>query len=151
MALALEYEGESKPLDKQKVLHILLRQAAAMAAAIGAVATVFYAFRLPPYSRIFMCSYIGGLFFLTVGYRMIARSSLGVSSERVAAARRTVIAGRPEGIELFLSLAEQNRNVFKTNIAGCLVTVRPPGSHLLNVPVLGELSTLGDLLIHQPI
>src|SRR6266852_3247891 len=29
MALALEYEGESKPLDKQKVLHILLRQAAA--------------------------------------------------------------------------------------------------------------------------
>lgn len=149
MALALEYEGESQPLDKQKVLPILLRQAAAMAAAVGAVTTVFYAFHLPPYSRIFMCSYIGGLFILTVGFRLIARSSMEVNSERAAAARRTVIAGRPEGIELFLSLTEQNPKVFKTNIAGCLVTGPPPSS--LKVPVLGELSRLGDLLIHEPI
>lgn len=151
MALALEYGDDSKAIETQKPGRILLRQAAAMAFSMGAVATVFYTLRVPPYSRLFLCSYIGWLFAFTVGYRLFARACLGSSGDKRESQRRTIIAGRPEGIEQFLVLAEKSGKFTKSGIAGCLLTAAREVPHSMSVPVLGEVFNLGDLLIHDPI
>lgn len=151
MSLALEYGSDSKPVESQKISRILLRQAVAIGFSLGAVATAFYALKLPPYSRLFVCSYVGCLFVLTVSYRLMVRARLSISGTQRNLLRRTVIAGRPAAIERFLALTERNSKLSVCTIAGCLVTRMPEDPSLVSVPVLGEISSLADRLIQDPI
>jgi exopolysaccharide biosynthesis polyprenyl glycosylphosphotransferase len=150
-ALVLEYGDDSQPLQNRDIRQIVGRQALSMAAAMSAVAIVFYTLRVPPYSRLFVCSYVGWLFALTVGYRLLARARLGASGSRDAAQRRTVIAGRPKAIEQFLSLAQRSNKFSDTAVVGCLFTTAGEEAGPLPVPVLGDITGLADLLIHEPI
>src|SRR5262249_4456609 len=142
---------DSEPLQKRTVRHIVARQALSTIAAMSAVAIVFYALRVPPYSRLFVCSYLGWLFALTVGYRLLASARLAASHSRAAAQRRTVVAGRPKAIEQFLSRAQKSQKFSEAAVAGCLLTASEDEGGSLSVPVLGNIAELGDLLIHQPI
>jgi exopolysaccharide biosynthesis polyprenyl glycosylphosphotransferase len=149
-ALVVEYGDDSQPLQNRKARQIIAGQALSMVAAMSAVAIVFYTLHVPPYSRLFVCSYVGLLFALTAGYRFVARARLSASDSRDAEQRRTVIAGRPKAIEQFLSLAERGHKFSGTRVAGCLLTTQEVPSSL-GVPVLGDIAGLGDLLIHDPI
>jgi exopolysaccharide biosynthesis polyprenyl glycosylphosphotransferase len=150
-ALALEYGDDTEPLQNRKVRHVIMRQALSTTGAMSALAILFYALRVPPYSRLFVCSYLGWLFALTVGYRLLSRARLGASGSRDAAQRRTVIAGRPKAIEQFLSLTQRSRRFSETAVSGCLLTTAEEEAGSLSVPVLGDIASLGDLLIHEPI
>ena len=150
-AVVLEYGDNSEPLQKRKVRQIVARQAFSTIAAMSAVAIVFYTLRVPPYSRLFVCLYLGWLFALTVGYRLLARARLVASDRQAAAQRRTVVAGRPKAIEQFLSLAQRSRSFSEAAVAGCLLTTPEEEAGSLSVPALGSIAELGDLLIHEPI
>ena len=135
MALTLEYAGDEKPLLAQTSWRIARNLLLAMGVSLGAVSTVFYALRVPSYSRLFVCSYVTILFALAAGYRLLVRAAKSKRHKSGAAAPRVVIAGRPEGIERFLSVALKAPNPPGTTIAGCLLT----GGHSEHLSLNHEL------------
>jgi exopolysaccharide biosynthesis polyprenyl glycosylphosphotransferase len=151
MASTLEYAGDERPLLARTGWRIVRFLLLAMGVALGAVATVFFTLRVPPYSRLFVCDDIAILFALAVAYRLAVRAVQSRRHQSGAGAARVVIAGRPEGIERFLSLLSKSCDTHGVRIAGCLLTDQHSGQLSLDVPVLGNTGDLGDILIHHPI
>ena len=148
MSLAFEYRNDSSPIHVRKVRDIVLLQIMSMMICVGVVATVFYAFHVPLYSRLFVCGYVCWLLATTICYRLVLKSVIAVYRNQGTAMRRTIIAGRPEGIARFVALTS---SVLEHQIAGCLLTRTWNDDALLGIPVLGNMSIIGELLIHQPI
>ena len=151
-ALILEYGNDLRPVYEHTYGNILLKQLLAAAAAAGAIGTICYGFSVPLYSRLFFVSYLCLLFILTAGYRVLTKASLGRRQHNsLGAGRRVVIAGRAEGINAFLStIVGQKSDIFR-DIRGCVIDESAALAPPMNIPVLGNVSSLGDLLIHEPI
>lgn len=147
--VTLEYGSAPQPIGTRSYRNILFVQLVAIGVAQFAIATIFYALRVPLYSRLFVVSYLAYLFVLTVGYRLIAKALTSRYQQTGVARRRIVVAGRPEGIEAFLSQVTEAGSA-QYDIRGCLI-VDNATTVPLNIPVLGSVHSLGDLLIHDPI
>lgn len=151
MALTLAYTGEKKPIRSQTNWGIARTLLLAVALALGAVATVFFALRVPPYSRIFLCSYVSILFGLAVGYRWIVKSVETKRDRSGITARRVVLAGTANGIERFLSVVSKSPDAHPMTVAGCVIAGQVPKHRPSGTELLGQIGDLGDLLIHHPI
>lgn len=149
LAVTLEYCNDPGPLHEKKTREIVFLQIVAMAVCVAVVATVFYALHVPPYSRLFVFSYIGLLFITTTAYRLTMKGLYGAWRDKNVATRRIVIAGRPQGIAKFMA---GTASVLPYQILGCLLTTGNwSEAELPSIPVLGGMAILGDLLIHQPV
>jgi exopolysaccharide biosynthesis polyprenyl glycosylphosphotransferase len=151
MALTLDYMGEAKPLVADSTWRIARRLLLAAIVALSAIATVFFALRVPPYSRIFLCSYVTILLTLSAGYRQIAkiiearRHASGLTTQRV------VLAGTAEGIDRFANVMANAPSSHAMAIVGCVLIGESSMPHSAAVEHLGHIGDLGDLLIHNPI
>jgi exopolysaccharide biosynthesis polyprenyl glycosylphosphotransferase len=149
--LLIEYSEDSRPLRDQTVRRIFFLQLFGTAAALGVVATIFFALRVPPSSRLFVFSYAVLLFASTVTYRLITRNLVRGRRQGSKIFRRAVVTGRPKAVEKFI-LSTNIYDRLQTEIVGCLVLDDEAApSPALPVPVLGNISMLGELLIHDPI
>jgi exopolysaccharide biosynthesis polyprenyl glycosylphosphotransferase len=151
MALTLAYTGEKKPIRGQTNWEIARTLLLAVAVALSAVATVFFALRVPPYSRIFLCSYVSILFGLAVSYRWIVRTVETKRHQSGITAHRVVIAGTANGIDRFLSVAFKSPEAHPMTVAGCVIAGPIPKHQSSGIELLGQIGDLGDLLIHHPI
>ncbi len=148
MSVALEYGHDARPVNMRSKLHIVVLMLGSIALSGAVLSTVIYALHAPLNSRLFVFSYLAYLFVLTVTYRLLFRASLLRRGSRPAI--RTVIAGTPEGVHLYLKHAGDDLPRH-SEIAGCLLTEDPAGDSLKDLAFLGNVSALGDLLVHQPI
>jgi exopolysaccharide biosynthesis polyprenyl glycosylphosphotransferase len=149
--LTLDLGYEIRSFYHRTGLQIVLRIAVAMAAALGSTATVFYALRLPPYSRIFVFSYFMLLFLLASSYRLVLKYRLRARQKRGLDVRLIALAGSPEGI---FRLMERGGSAFSgadTKVIGCFLVDGSSRSETVAPPLLGSLSDLGQVLVHYPI
>ena len=150
MSVTLEYGNDSTPIGMRRKIHIVGLLLGAICVSAAVLSTVFYALHEPLYSRLFVFSYLSYLFLLTVTYRLVWRNFILRREQGSQPQVTMVLAGTPEGVQLYLhhTLGELPLN---TNIAGCLLTEDKHSETGLTPPVLGHVSALGDLLVHQPI
>lgn len=151
MALTLEYTGDSKPLYFRSRWGVARMLLLALAVGMAAIATIFFALRVPAYSRIFLSSYIVILFVLAAGYRLLVQAVQVKRHNSQAAAPQVLLAGSPTGVERFLAKISNASKGFGGNIAGCLLAGSCGGIDAPGVDLLGEIRDLGELLIHQHI
>jgi len=150
VSLTVEYGNDLRPVRIRPYSNIFFTQLAGTGVAAVVIGTIFYAFQVPLYSRLFVLSHLAWLFILTAGYRVITKAlAMHYHNGRVAR-RRVVIAGRAEGIRAFLSTMAREKADIQNDILGCLTDDRA-ASVPLEIPLLGNVSSLGDLLIHEPI
>jgi exopolysaccharide biosynthesis polyprenyl glycosylphosphotransferase len=150
-ALVLEYSADSKPLDTQRVRDVLVRQAISMLTALGSVATVFYALRTPPSSRLFVVEYVAFFFAFTSTYRLVTR---GVQLQRRRAgvtSPSTLLAGTRDGVRRYMGLAAKTSGAASARISGCVIVDNDPTPPAPGCAVLGRIRDIGELLIHNPI
>ena len=148
--LLIEYSDDSRPLRDQTIRRIFVLQLFGTASALAVVATIFFALRVPPSSRIFVFSYAVLLFASTSAYRLITRNLVRGRRQGSEKSRRAVVTGRVKAVEKFI-LSMNTYDRLQTEITGCLVLDGEAPSPSLPVPVLGNISMLGELLIHDPI
>ena len=111
LALTAEYGEYSRPLDRRTVRHILLSQVFASVVSLGAVAITLYTLHVPPYSRVFVFTYLASLLALAAGYRLMVRDWLmRRRNDAGAVRRRQIIAGRPEGIVEYIASARMRES-----------------------------------------
>ena len=151
MGLTVEYGNDSRLLSIRSYGNIISLQLAATSIAAVVIGTIVYAFSVPLYSRLFVASHLAWLFVLTAGYRVILKSIAMHYHAARDARRRILIAGRPDGISAFLSMMAGQKTDIAYEIRGCLIDDKAETSSPLNIPVLGDVNSLGDLLIHDPI
>jgi exopolysaccharide biosynthesis polyprenyl glycosylphosphotransferase len=151
MGLTVEYSNNSRLLSIRTYANIIFLQFAATSIAAGVIGTIVLAFSVPLYSRVFVASHLAWLFALTAGYRVILKSIAMHYHAARDARRRILIAGRPDGISAFLSMTAGQKTDIPYEIRGCLIDDRAATSSPLDIPVLGDVNSLGDLLIHDPI
>ena len=150
-ALILEYGNDIRPVYKQSYGHILLLQFLATCAAAGVIGTICYGFSVPLYSRLFLVSYLCLLFVLATAYRAITKAYLVRRRDKSPdAVRRVVLVGRPDGINAFLPTILRQESDIQRDIRGCLIDEGALPAPM-DIPVLGNVGSLGDLLIHEPI
>jgi exopolysaccharide biosynthesis polyprenyl glycosylphosphotransferase len=150
MGLTLEYVDGIRPIQARTYRNILFIQLASTSVAAGVICTIFYALNVPLYSRLFAVSHLAWLFIFTAGYRIVAIALEKHFHNPARARRRIVIAGRPDGICAFLSSTARDKTCSEWDIRGCLIDDSAAPCNL-DLPVLGGVSSLGDLLIHDPI
>jgi exopolysaccharide biosynthesis polyprenyl glycosylphosphotransferase len=149
IGLAMEYGNDSRLLSIRTYANLIFLQFAAICIAAVVIGTIVYAFSVPLYSRLFVASHLAWLFVLTAGYRIILKSIVMHYHAARDARRRVLIAGRRDGITAFLSVMAGQKTEYE--IRGCLVDDKDGTSAPLDIPVLGDVNSLGDLLIHDPI
>jgi exopolysaccharide biosynthesis polyprenyl glycosylphosphotransferase len=149
-ALILEYGSGLRPLHKQTYGRVLLLQLLAICAVAGAIGTICYGFSVPLYSRLFLLSYLCLLFLLTATYRAITKAHLARKDRSQDAVRHVVIVGRLDGIKAFLPRILGQESDIHRDIRGCLIDENTAPAPI-DVPLLGSVSSLGDLLIHEAI
>ena len=151
IGLTLEYRNDSWLVRTRSYRNIVAVQVAAIAIAAAVIGTMFYAFRVPLYSRLFVASHLTWLFLLTTGYRIIFKAVYANYHTARHAKRLIVIAGKPEGIRAWLSLMAAHKTDMPYEIRGCLIDSEVAAGVPLETPVLGNVASVGDLLIHEPI
>jgi exopolysaccharide biosynthesis polyprenyl glycosylphosphotransferase len=150
VSITVEYANDSRPVRIRSYINIFFIQLAATGVAAVVIGTIFYAFQVALYSRLFVVSHLAWLFILTAGYRVITKALAMHYHKAGGPRRRVVIAGRADGIGAFLSTMAPQKVDIQNDILGCL-TDDGVASVPLEIPVLGNVSSLGDLLIHEPI
>jgi len=150
MGFTLEYLGGLRPIRTRNYGNIIFVQMVATGISAGVIATIFYGLRVPLYSRLFAVSHLIWLFTLTSGYRAFVKTLAKRFYNPKAARRRIVIAGAADGIRAFLDLTARDTAFSQCEIRGCLVDADDVPL-TFDLPVLGNVSSLGDLLIHEPI
>jgi exopolysaccharide biosynthesis polyprenyl glycosylphosphotransferase len=149
IGLTMEYGNDSRPLGIRTYANLIFVQFAATCIAAVVIGTIVYAFNVPLYSRLFVASHLALLFALIAGYRIILKSIAMHYRAARDARRRVLIAGRRDGIRAFQSVMAGQKTEYE--IRGCLVDDKDETSTPLDIPVLGDVNSLGDLLIHDPI
>jgi exopolysaccharide biosynthesis polyprenyl glycosylphosphotransferase len=152
IGLTVDYGNDSCLISIRTYANIICLQLAASCIAAAVIGTIVYAFSVPLYSRLFVVSHLAWLFVLTAGYRIILKSVVMHYHAARDAKRRILIAGRPDGIRTFLSLMTGQKADVPYEIRGCLIDDRDGATSApLDIPVLGDVNSLDNLLIHDPI
>ncbi|MBV8846863.1 MAG: exopolysaccharide biosynthesis polyprenyl glycosylphosphotransferase [Bryobacterales bacterium] len=151
IGLTVDYGNDGRLITIRRYSNIISLQFAATCIAAVAIGTIFYAFSVPLYSRLFVVSQLAWLFVLTAGYRVLLKSIVMHYHAAPNATRRILIAGRPEGIRTFLSVLAGQKSDIPHEIRGCLIDDKDATSPTLDIPVLGDVNSLDDVLIHDPI
>ena len=151
IGLTVDYGNDNCLISTRSYTNIILLQLAATCIAAVVIGTIVYAFNVPLYSRLFVVSHLAWLFVLTAVYRIVLKSIVMHYHVARDARRRIVIAGRPNGIQAVLSVMDKQQADVPYEIRGCLVDGQGPTSTQLSIPVLGDVNSLDDLLIHDPI
>src|ERR1700733_283813 len=116
MLLCLDFQYNFKPFYYRTDGQIIASLLIAMAAALGATTTVFYALRVPSYSRLFVFSYFTLLFVLATGYRLILKYRLRLRQKRGLDVRLVALAGSTGGILKLLELTHAAFHDAKTQV-----------------------------------
>ena len=151
MLLSLDFRYNFKPFYYRTNRQIIFSLAIAMAAALGATTTVFFALRVPSYSRLFVFSYLTLLFLLATGYRLLLKYRLRIRQKRGLDVRLVALAGSTGGISKLLELTQAAFHDSKTQISGCFIVDRSNDAGPETLPILGSLTDLEQVLIHTPI
>jgi exopolysaccharide biosynthesis polyprenyl glycosylphosphotransferase len=151
MGLTMEYGNDSRIVRVRTYANIICLQLAAGSIAAVVIGSIFYAFKVPVYSRLFVAIHLAWLALLTVGYRVTVKLIARHYHCARDARRRILIAGRAGGISSFLSTMARQKADIPYEIRGCLIDNNAPTSVALGVPILGDITSLGDLLIQEPI
>jgi exopolysaccharide biosynthesis polyprenyl glycosylphosphotransferase len=151
IGLTVDYGNDRCLITNRSYANIICLQLAASGIAAGVIGTIVYAFNVPLYSRLFVVSHLAWLFVLTAGYRIILKSIVMHYHAARDTRRRLLIAGRPDGIRAFLSALADQKTDIPYEIRGCLVDEMGATAAALDIPVLGDVNSLDDLLIHDPI
>jgi exopolysaccharide biosynthesis polyprenyl glycosylphosphotransferase len=151
LGLTVDYGNDSCLISIRSYANIISLQLAATCIAAVVIGTIVYAFRVPLYSRLFVVSHLAWLFVLTSGYRIILKSIVMHYHAARDTRRRLLIAGRSDGIKAFLSVLAEQKTDIPYEIRGCLIDETGATSAPLDIPVLGDVNSLDDLLIHDPI
>jgi exopolysaccharide biosynthesis polyprenyl glycosylphosphotransferase len=151
MLLSLDFRYNFKPFHYRTDGQIVASTLIAIAAALGSTTTVFYALRVPPYSRIFLFSYLSLLFLFATAYRLILKYRLRSRQEQGLDVRLIAIAGRTSGISHLMEFTAGAFRGAQTKVIGCFLVEPATDSGTSTLPVLGSLSDLEHILVHTPI
>ncbi len=151
MLLCLDFRYNFKPFYYRTNGQIIASILIAIAASLGGTATVFFALHVPPYSRIFVFSYLTILFFAATGYRLALKYRFRIRQKRGLDVRLVALAGSASGISKVLEFTEAAFSDARTKIIGCFLVDGSKDSGPGNLPVLGSLTDLEHVLIHTPI
>jgi exopolysaccharide biosynthesis polyprenyl glycosylphosphotransferase len=151
IGLTVDYGNDRCLIINRSYTNIICLQLAATFIAVVVIGTIVYAFNVPLYSRLFVVSHLAWLFVLTAGYRIILKSIVMHYHSARDTRRHLLIAGHPDGIRTFLSTMAEQKTDIPCEIRGCLIDETGATSAPLDIPVLGDVNSLGDLLIHDPI
>ncbi len=153
MLLCLDFRYNFKPFHYRTDGQILISLGIAMAAALGSTTTVFYALHVPPYSRLFLFSYLTLLFLFAAAYRFFLKYRLRRRQNQGLNLRLVALAGGATGICRLLEFTDAAFQGAGTKVIGCFLADSDSLSTLgtCTLPVLGRLSDLEHVLVHTPI
>jgi exopolysaccharide biosynthesis polyprenyl glycosylphosphotransferase len=151
LLLSLDSRHNVKPLQYRTDGQIMMSLLIAIAIAMGSITTVFYALRVPPYSRLFVFSYLTLLFILAASFRVSLKYLLRMRQKQGFEERAVAIVGRVSGISKLMESADGHFWGSETKLIGCFPIDLPASSEKTAVPRLGSLSDLEQVLVHTPI
>jgi exopolysaccharide biosynthesis polyprenyl glycosylphosphotransferase len=151
MLLSLDFRYNFKPFHYRTDGQIVASTLIAIAAALGSTTTVFYALRVPPYSRIFLFSYLTLLFLFATAYRLFLKYRLRSRQKQGLDVRLVAIAGSTSGVSRLMDFTAGAFRGAETKVIGCFVVEPATDSVAGTLPVLGSVSDLEHILVHTPI
>lgn len=154
--------GNHGPLLNQSRIRIIGGGLLAPIVGLSLVTLALFALKRPEWSRLFIFLFIllsaAGLIF----YRLVLRQYYMVRRAAGYYAKNVLLIGLPASIEWIASYFLENVPAMDYRLMGYLSVQRsqaqpiPPGdaqngATIANLPLLGDVEELGDLLIHRPI
>ena len=154
--IGVDVLGGHAPAHQQRRLRVITVTILAPLGGMAFLTTIFFALRIPGYSRVFVFSFAGVSCLLLGLSRLVARAWYrytlreGLHVEEVAIVGEPHAAGLAAG-SLAASPAPRNHTVVGYfSLAGDRRPLAAQNGHSL-LPHLGDVSQLSDVLIHQPI
>ena len=139
---------EKDPFGKgQGTARFILPIATAVAGLM--LATVIFALHVPLYSKVFALADLAWFFVLAGGWRLLLEVNRPGSDGRSRSNARVVLVGTGEGIDHYVHHAREELTA-DMEISGFL-TVEDQTRETGSIKLIGHVSLLGDLLIHEPI
>lgn len=150
--LFMDLMGGHIPISRQRPSRILLTALTATVLGVAILSTLFFVLRTPGYSRIFVWCFAATSALLMCGARLFGRwwhsytLSEGIHSQEIA------IVGSPEAINVAMGLLAKSRPAIKYKVSGYFALPEAPNPHpSVQLPCLGSVGDLEDVLVHQPI
>jgi len=160
--VAMELLGGYGRLVRQSAVRVAMTAIGSQFVAVSFSALIVFALKLSSSSRIVIFTYA---LVSTVGLLAYRGVIWGYQRRRLAKgvyAKNVLLVGQPRGVEWIVEHVQQNIPESEFRLAGWLRVPPPMGTHtperrrddsLRRIPIrqLGDVDSLGDLLVHHPI
>jgi exopolysaccharide biosynthesis polyprenyl glycosylphosphotransferase len=147
-----------RPLLQQSLTHVIASSAFAPAAATGVLTTALFAIRKLDSSRLFIFSFTIAAISALATVRLVFRSYFQVRRQAGFYAKNLVLIGELPAIDWLSSYFHDNVSGAEYKLLGYLAVPRGHSADDVeamltgfDVPLLGDVHQLGELLIHKPI
>jgi exopolysaccharide biosynthesis polyprenyl glycosylphosphotransferase len=154
--ISIDLLGGHLPIRQQRAVRILLVSVAAPISGMALLSTVFFVLKsVSGYSRVFVFCFVGGSCVVICASRVIGRAWHGFILRQGMHVQRVAVVGETSAIRIVASRLREKAAPLEYELAGYLsvpseaVPVEAePGCQL---PCLGGVDELGEVLVHQPI
>jgi exopolysaccharide biosynthesis polyprenyl glycosylphosphotransferase len=153
--LCMEALGGYASIRKQSAARIIAISIIVPAVGVAILSTAFFVLKAPNYSRLFVLSFAS---ISSVALCLTRLSALGYQRYRVRrglCSEKIVLVGATRPVELLLRMFTQRPAEDEYEVIGCFSVqpwqAEPQFPDGRNLPLLGEVGELGDMLIQKPI
>jgi exopolysaccharide biosynthesis polyprenyl glycosylphosphotransferase len=154
VVLGFQASGAYRPLTAQTRTQVVLSGILSPLVGLGAIALIPFSLRSPQWSRVFIFTFAALSIGWVTGYRLMLRWS---QVRRIASgfyARHVVLAGSGRAVAWMADYLRRTTSPAQYQVVGWLrldqgALTKP--SETAQLPALGNVADLGDLLVHRPI
>ena len=150
VVLGIQASGGYRPLTLQTRTHVALGGIVSPLLGLGAIALIPFSLRNPLWSRVFTFTFTGLSMVALTSYRLLIRWYQLRRLRSGIYARHVVLAGSASAAAWVADYLRRTTTAAQYQVVGRL-QVETGGPQIADLPVLGDVDSFADLLVHRPV